>query len=224
MLSAEIRATVGHLPSWKGDPTGKAIDYTGALVAFAVNVTLLDGEFTYDSAGLYLPTPRTRALLVQRASGDGEEGSWSGVSGYIDALHHPQLTDEAFDPVAAAARSELHEEAGIPLEGTSTIDLHLGAVLRSEVVNLALGLSFEETRFNGHGKIRVAPILGMCYGPDLPPILLNPAELSDHAWVPLGEIANRPGLSRGYLENTLPNALGSIGLRPEAVQELLYPQ
>jgi len=134
-LSTEIRETVGHLRKYKGDPTGNAIDYTGAPIAYAVNVTLLHGGMEWHPAGLFLPTLRTKALVVKRASGDGVVDSESGVSGYIDVLHDPKsmLTDEAFDPVAYAARAELHEELGIAWDKMLTIGFHLGAVIRPDI-------------------------------------------------------------------------------------------
>ena len=221
-LSKEIRATVGHLPPWEDDPTGRAINYKGSPVAYVASVTLIHGHMRWHPAGLWLPTPKTKVLSVQRASGDGVKGSWSSISGYIDNLHDPDLTDEAFDPVAYTGRTEPHQECGIPLEVMSTIDLHLGSVLRYGV-NLSLGKRFEEERFGGHGKCHVVTLLGMCYGPEPPAIQLNPEELSARAWVPLEEISDRPNPSPGYLENTLPSALGSLGLRPEAIQRLLRP-
>jgi len=56
-----------------------------------------------------------------------------------------------------------------------------------------------------------------------PEIRLKADELSDCAWVPLEEIASRRGLSSGYLETTLPYALGSIGLSDQGIKSLLYP-
>lgn len=219
-LSDEIRATVGHLPPWKGDPTGRAIDYTNAPIAYVASTTLIHGDMQWHPAGLYLPTRKTKALLVQRASGDGVKGSWSSVSGYIDVLHDPELTDEAFDPVLYAGRAEPHEECGISWKTMSAIELHLGSIL-SYGVNLTLGQRFEEPRFGGHGLSHIVTMLGVCHGSKPPAIHPNPKELGAYAWVPLEEIANRPNLSPGYLENTLPSALGSLGLRPEAIQELL---
>lgn len=221
-LSNEIRATVGHLPPYEGDPTGRAIDYTGSPVAYAVNVTLIHGDMTWHPSGLYLPSPQTKALLVRRASGDGIKDSESGPSGYIDILHDDVLEDDAFDPVAYAGRVEPHQECGIPMKVMNTIDLHLGAVL-SYGVNFALGRRFQEPRFGGHGINHIVPILGVCHGPKPPTIQLKQDELSAYDWVPLQEIPDRPNLSPGYLENTLPSALGSLGLRPQAIQKLLRP-
>jgi hypothetical protein len=222
-LSAEIREAVGHLPLWPGDPTGRAIDYTNAPVAYAVNITLIHGLRWDNAAGLHLPTPRTRALLVRRASGEGEIGSESGVSGFVDVLHHPNLIDAAFDPVAAAVRDELQTEGNLNPTKINAIDLHLGAVLRGVTfVNLMLGQQFEEQRFSGVGTIKVLPVLGVCHGRRPPRFRPNRTELTAANWVQLNLIARRPNLSPGYLENTLPSALGSLGLRHEHTHSLLY--
>ncbi len=221
-LSAEIRHNVGHLPPYKGDPKGLAVDYTNAAVAYAVNVVLIHGGMRWHNTGRYLPTADTKVLLVERASGDGKIGSKSGVSGYIDVLYDPDLLDEAFDPIAYAARTELEEEVGISPSEVSTIDLYLGARVSPEV-NLALGGRFEEVRFGGTGTLHVLPLLGICHGPELPPIQLNPAELRSFDWVPLCEVVNHPDLSPGYLEQTLPHALGTTGLSALGVRRCLFP-
>jgi hypothetical protein len=223
-LSAEIRATVGHLPKWDGDPTGNAINYNGAPVAYAVNVTLLHGRMERHSAGVRLPTPRTRALLVERASGDGEEGTESGFSGYIDVMSDPEkkLTDAAFDPVAHAAGAEGEQEVGLSRRKMRTIDFSLGEVVKSGI-NLGLGQRFAETRHNGEGEIHVAPVLGVCTTWLRPRLRIKRDEISRATWVPLNKVAQR-NLSPGYLENTLPNALGSLGLRREAIDDLLRPR
>lgn len=221
-LSAEIRTTVGHLPPWPGDPTGRAINYSGAPVAYAVNVTLIHGDMEWHPAGVYLPTPKTKALLVQRASGEGKIDSWSGVSGFIDVLHDPILKDEGFDPIRYAVNNELQTECGMDPEKIQTIDLHVGALRRNtSLVNLALGQRFEEPRFGGIGTLHVLPVLGICHGRRPPRIRPNPQELSAYEWVPLGNIAEQPNLSPGYLDSTLPNALRSLHLREQAIRSLL---
>jgi hypothetical protein len=225
-LSAEIRRTIDHLKPYPGDPTGLAKNYTSADIAYAVNVTLLSGGLYWHPAGMWLPTAHTEAMLVRRAdgdrAGDGIPRSLSGVSGYIDRPHDDVLTDEAYDLVAYAARRELSGECNIPEDRVRTIGLSIGSVLGFSGVDLALGQRFEEPRFGGHGILNVVPIIGMCYD-SKPPTHPNPEELSEIIWAPLGEIAQLPDLSPGYLESTLPNALGSTGLRPEAIHMLLYP-
>lgn len=223
-LSAEIRATVGHLPLWPGDPAGRAIDYSSAPIAYAVNVTLLHGAMRWHPAGLYLPTRQTRALIVERASGDGPINSWSGVSGFIDVLHDPDLKDEAFDPVRYAINNELETECGIDPTTIQDIDFHIGSVLYNlSIVSLKLGKRFQEPRFSGDGVVRVVPALGVCHGENPPLITPDPTELSAFDLVPLGDIARLPNLSPGYLENTLPKALGCFGLKDEAIFALLAP-
>jgi hypothetical protein len=228
-LSAEIRATVGHLPKWKGDPTGNAIDYTGSKIGYVVNVSLMHGNMQWHPSGLNLPTPDTRVLLVERASGDGEVGTESGISGYIDNLDDPykQLTREAFDPVGYAARAEPHEEVGIAWETMSTtIDFSMGAVVRTEkpLINLGLGERFEEPRHKAPGKNVIATVLGVCNGPELPELRLKEDEISNATWVPYGELASRR-LSRGFLENTVPSVLGgALGLRRAAINDLIRPR
>ena len=219
-LSREIRETVGQLPLYAGDPKGVAIDYTHSQVAYAVNVTLLVGHFRRHPSGVQLPTRETRAMLVRRASGDGKVGSWSGVSGYVDTLSDPErlLTNDAFDPVAYTARAELHEECGIAWEVVHAIDMYVGAILR-DGINLALGRRFEEARFAQHGVVNVLPLLGVCH--EEPAVELDPRELSESKWVSLGEIAQTPDLSPGYVQSTLPRALGALGLRDSAIADLL---
>lgn len=219
-LSAEIRGAICHLEAYPGDPTGQAKNYTGADVAYAVNTNLLNGNLYWHAAGVWLPTPRTQVMLVRRSSGDGQEGSLSGVSGYIDRPYDPALTDEAYDPVAYAVRKELSGECNIREERVRAIGLSMGSVFSLSGVDLAMGQRFAEPRFGGQGTLHVVPVLGMCYGTK-PPTRPNPEEVSEIVWVPLEQVARLPDLSPGYLENTLPNALGSLGLRPEAIRRLL---
>lgn len=86
-------------------------------------------------------------------------------------------------------------------------------------IHLALGRRFEEARFARRGVVNVLPLLGMCH--QEPHIELDPRELSEFAWVPLGEIAHTSDLSPGYLHSTLPRALGALGLRDRAIMDLL---
>ena len=227
-LGAEISQNTAHLPAWPEDPT--QCDYTNAQTAYAVNVTLLHGDFEWHPAtGTHLPTRQTKALLVQRASGDGQIGSESGVSGYVATRRDPQgkVKPEYIDPIAYTARAELHEECGIPWEAISTIGLHLGSVITAHI-NLALGQRFTEPRFGQGGVLRkncvvhVLPMLGLCLGDNRPQIAPDPKEVSGYAWVPLGEVSRR-NLSSGYLKFTLPNALGALGLTNETVDKLILP-
>jgi hypothetical protein len=223
-LSAEIRKTVGHLPPYPLDPN--SVDYTNAPIAYAVNVTILHGNMQRHPMGYRLPTPDTTALLVERAGGDGVKGSESGVAGYIGVLHDPEhkLTDEVFDPVGYAALEEPHSECGIRWKKMRTIGFHLGAVVRGSAIDMGLGQRFAEPRYRGNDndEVRIAPILGISNSWRRPKIRIKEDEVSKATWVPLRDIAKRPNLSPGYLDTTLPSALGSL-LCPEAVNDLLHP-
>jgi hypothetical protein len=222
-LSTEIRETVGHLPKWPGDPTGNAIDYTGAEVAYAVNVILLWGNMAMYQ-GRPIPTRQTLALLATRSSGEGKIGSVSGISGFVDTLHDPKklLTDEAFDPVAYTAVTELGQELRIAPNVLSAIDIRLGPLIRNAGINLALGRRFEETRHGGIGTLRLSPMLGLCHDDQPPEVGPDPKEISRVDWVPLGEAIRFPNLSDGFPDKTLPGALAASGLRDEAVIRMIY--
>lgn len=195
----EIRANAKGLPLYMGGP---GVDYTDTPVSYAVNVTLLDAstmEYNEES-GLYTPTDDTEALIVQRGSGDGRIGAWSGVSGYIDTMSDPtgELSDDEFDPVAFTARTELAEECSLAPQHIARIALRLGE------------------RFPHHRPpkiIHILPLAGVCIDGQKPPIKIDGAELVDMAWVPVGRIAEHKGVSSGYVRNTLPAALNA--LRPE---------
>lgn len=225
-LTAEILHNIAHLPSWEKDPT--QCDYTNAQKAYAVNVTLLHGDFEWHPAtGTFLPTRQTKALLVRRASGDGQIGTESGVSGYVATRRDPQgkVKPEYIDPIAYTARAELHEECRIPWRTISTIGLHLGSVIKTPI-NLALGQRFTEPRFGRNGvlldgcKVHVLPMIGLCLQDEPPQIDPDPEEVSEYAWVPLGDVSQRR-LSPGYLELTLPHALGALGLTEQTLESLI---
>jgi 8-oxo-dGTP pyrophosphatase MutT (NUDIX family) len=207
-ISSEIRASVADLPLYQGGP---GVDYTHADTAYAVNVTLLhDPNMQRSEQGLWVPRPETEALVVQRASGDGVIGSWSSVSGYVDTVHDPEgvIPDEEFDPIMFTAGVELSEECNLPF---SVIDS----------IEFCLGERFSEPRGN-RGVIHVLPLLGIYPGEQKPGITINEDELMGYSWMPLNRISSlRPNLSPGYMENTLPHALGTTGLQAAEVSALL---
>jgi hypothetical protein len=110
-LAEEIRKTTKGAQLYKGGP---AVDYSTTQNAYAVNITLMYGNFTHDpTSGICRPTSDTEILIVQRASGDGKLGSWSGVSGYLD---RPDLND----PLRHAVVTELREEVGLKISRALT--------------------------------------------------------------------------------------------------------
>jgi hypothetical protein len=118
--------------------------------------------------------------------------------------------------------AELYEECGIPWEDMRAIDMRMGSLIRGGV-DLAMGGTFKEQRYNALGGIVIVPFGGICRNEEPPAITPNLDEISGYDWIPLGEIANHPNLAPGYLERTLPSALGALGLRPEAVERLISP-
>ncbi len=178
-ISREIQAATRGLPLYQGGP---GVDYTHAPVAYAVNVTVV------------WKIPQPQALLVQRASGYGTIGSWSGVSGFVDTPRDPLgRSGRRFDPIAYTIRTELEEECGL---GASDLDR----------LTLQLGARFEVESHNG-GKLHVLPVLAVYQGARQLEVHPNPAELSGHQWVHLSGIAAVPGLNTGYRTHTLPRIL-----------------
>lgn len=196
-ISREIRAHAEGLPLYGRGP---GVDYTHSPIAYAVSITLLDaGTMEYqEDTGLYVPNQDTEALLVQRGSGDGRVGAWSGVSGYVDTMSDPtgELSDDEFDPVEFTARTELAEECNLAPQVIARIALRLGE------------------RFPHHRPpkiIHILPLAGVCIGGQKPPVKVDGVELLDAAWVPIGRIAEHKGVSSGYVRDTLPSALRSLG-------------
>ena len=178
-ISREIQAATRGLPLYRGGP---GVDYTDAPVAYAVNVTVV------------WRTSRPQALLVQRASGYGKIGSWSGVSGFVDTPHDPRgIGGRRFDPVNHTIRTELEEECGLGDDVLTRLAFHLGA-------------RFEVKSHNG-GRLHVLPVLAVYRGAQQFAIRLNPDELSAHRWVRLGQVAALPDLNPGYRAQTLPRIL-----------------
>lgn len=190
VLNREIRAATRELPRWNGGP---GVDYTHAPVAYAVNVTVVRVRHP---ANPELTHQEPTALLVQRASGHGAIGTWSGVSGYIDTLLDPRQGGNSrvrarhFDPVDYTIRTELEEECGLGVKAQAGMTFHLGE-------------RFQVQSHNG-GKLHVVPVLAI-YHSMLPPMIrLSLAELSAYQWVPRSKIAGVSNLNPGYRAHTLP--------------------
>ncbi len=186
-LTREIKEAVKGLPPYRGGP---GVDYSQSPVAYAVNTTVVHIPGPAPAAGLQsIISPTTRALLVQRAAGDGVIGSWSGVSGYVDVV----ADSEELDPVANTARAELMEECALPPELVNRLPLYLGE-------------RFNVPGYHG-GVLHILPVLAVYSGAELPLITVDPAELSDYAWVQLRHVQQMPGIDAGYLLETLPRVL-----------------
>ena len=98
-FSAEVLENTRELPLYRGGP---AVDYTNALHAYALNATLLfDPERAPREIRLKGPSDAAELLLVERASGDGDIGTFSDVTGYIDTFRNQ---GEHFDPIAHTLR------------------------------------------------------------------------------------------------------------------------
>jgi len=180
-ISREIVANTRGLPLYRGGP---GVDYTNAPVAYAVNATILHIPGFDPAQPRRTPVrPDTPALLVQRASGDGIIGSWSGVSGYVDVVI--RRTD--FDPIAQAVRTELVEECNLQPEVVAALPLYLGH-------RFSVG--------RPSGVLHVLPILGVFAGRQLPVIVPNPAELSGYTWAAFGRLPSVPGINPGYRDST----------------------
>lgn len=186
-ITREIRGTVKGLPLYKGGP---GVDYSSSPVAYAVNTTMVHiprSDPVPDVPSAVSST--TQALLVQRAAGDGVIGSWSGVSGYVDVV----TDSEEFDPIANTVRAELMEECNFPPELVAGLLLYLGE-------------RYCAPSYHG-GILHVLPVLSVYLGTELPAVTVDPAELSNYAWVQLGHIHQLPGVDTGYLQDTLPRVL-----------------
>lgn len=206
-FSAELLENTKDLPRYRGGP---AVDYTEARHAYALNATLLyDPQQNSEDVLSNGPTETAQILLVERASGHGVVGSFSGVSGYIDTLHNPDVEgDVLFDPIAHTLREEFVTECGFTEQSFN-------------LVNFLAGKPTTEQRTITPGaKISVVPILGLCTR--LPEITVNKAELRSYKWIGLRAIKYTENLARGYLNITLPSALGAIGLKGDALNRLLF--
>ncbi|HEU5187672.1 MAG TPA: NUDIX hydrolase [Candidatus Saccharimonadales bacterium] len=200
-LSQEIKNATKHLGLWRGGPE---VDYTHARERYAVSITVVHvPRFDPARAGRHALTKNTPALLVQRASGHGEIGSWSGVSGYIGMVNPPpcedpadQVDPEEHDPVYYTICAELNEECGLTPEFIKSLVLYPGE-------------RFWEPTFPG-GRVHVIPVLAVYSGEWLPQITLKLDELSDYAWVSLGRIHAVSCVNAGYIKNTLPRILRAM--------------
>ncbi len=206
-FSAEISENTKGLPLYRGGP---AIDYTEAWHAYALNATLLyDPQQEPKDVLAKGPTEAAQILLVERASGHGVIGSFSGVSGYIDTLHDPTREDsgELFDPIAHTLREEFETECGFAQSSFDLVKFH------------AASPTTEPRTVKPGAKISVVPIIGLCS--EMPEIRVNKAELASHRWVGLQALRRTENLAHGYLAVTLPSALGAIGLRGATLSRLL---
>lgn len=188
---------------------GPAVDYTHAPHAYALNATLLhDPARTPEDIRLHGPGESAEILLVERASGHGVIGSFGGVSGYVDTLKSPVGDDDdLFDPIAHTLREEFEEECGFTDPSFELVDFHVGAATTEM-----------RTRTPG-AKISVVPILGLCV--EKPEVTVNVTELASYRWVGFKALQHVEKMSRGYMDITLPAALGAIGLTGEALNRLL---
>lgn len=195
-IVTEMKERTRNLPFYQGGP---AVDYTNAAHAYALNATLLYDPLRRDALELVGlgPSGEAQVLLVERASGHGKVGSFSGVSGYIDR------PDAKPDPIAHTLCEEFVTECGFTAKSLSRI-------------NFFAGDPFVEARATTPGAyITVVPLLGLCT--DLPRVIVNKSELASHRLVKLTAVRQMRNLSRGYLSTTLPAALAAVGLRREQV-------
>ena len=206
-FSAEATENTCELPLYRGGP---AVDYTNAPHAYALNATLLyDPGRTPEDVCQDGPSETAEILLVERASGHGVVGSFSGVTGYIDTFRHADTENAGmqFDPVAHTLKEEFETECGF----TDHFDL----------IDFYAGMPTVEARTITPGaKITVVPILGLCH--ERPAIDINTDELASYKWIGLTAIKATEQLARGYREISLPSALGAIGIRGEALARLLH--
>jgi hypothetical protein len=176
-LIDEMRKATAGLPLYNGGP---AVDYTHAMEACALNVTVLyDPQMPNNGRGRYVPQTKTKALIVTRGSGDGVRGSRSGVSGYIDTLHDPSeenpKPDHLFGPVEHTAFQELGTEVGFSRNVLENLQLYAGK-------------SFQAKRRNG-GILHVVPLVAIAATSRLPEVKPDGHEVTAFAWVPLGEMS-----------------------------------
>lgn len=194
-LSAEMLERTKGLPLYLGGP---AVDYTHAAHAYALNATLLhDPQRTPNEVLSDGPSSAAQIMLVERASGHGVIGSFSGVSGYIDTFKHDESV-ASFDPIAHTLREEFTTECGFTDQTLSAVDFYAGKI------------TVEARTITPGAKISIVPILGLCAEP--PEITVNKTELASYRWVDLIAIGQTENLSPGYLNVTLPSALGAVGL------------
>ncbi|HEU5121445.1 MAG TPA: hypothetical protein VFT59_01250 [Candidatus Saccharimonadales bacterium] len=206
-FSAELREKTNGLPPYMDGP---AVDYTYAHHAFALNATLLhDPERSPATVLTYGPSEAAEILLVERASGHGTVGSFSGVSGYIDTPRDPRFGEgnADFDPIAYTLQEEFVTECGFTDQTLEEIDFHVGYP------------TIEKRTIMPGATISVVPILGLCAC--RPHISINRSELASYAWADLATVKYTENLARGYLSTTLPAALGAIGLQGEALARIL---
>lgn len=205
-FSAELSENTKDLPLYLGGP---AVDYTKAIHAYALNATLLhDPEQAPGDVLRNGPSDAAQIMLVERASGHGVIGSFSGVSGYIDTLRHPDTGGgDSFDPIAHTLKEEFATECGFNEQSFGLVDFYAGKT------------TTEKRTITPGAKISVVPILGLCA--QAPDVTIDRDELRSHRWVDLQAVRHAENLAKGYLTVTLPSALGAIGLQGDALERLL---
>lgn len=196
-FSKEAVKKTRDLPLYNGGP---AVDYSNAKHAFALNATLLhDRKRSPEEVLARGPSEDADILLVERGSGHGKIGSFSGVSGYIDTFTHA-------DPIEHTLRDEFTTECGFDDE-FDLVDFHAGIP------------TVEKRTLIKDADITVVPILGLCV--ERPEVRVDGREVTSHRWVGLGAIRAFERLARNYDTITLPSALGAIGLKRDAIARLL---
>jgi len=140
-FSAEAIKKTRGLPLYEGGP---GVNYKDAPHAFALNATLLyDPRRSPQEVAEHGPSKDAEILLVERASGHGEVGSFSGVSGYIDRPWYD-------DPIAYTLKEEFETECGFTRHQFRLVAFYAGQP------------TVENRTWTPGAKITVVPILGLC--------------------------------------------------------------
>ena len=188
---------------------GPGVDYRGAPHSFALSATLLyDPERPPEDIVRHGPSGAAEILLVERASGDGVIGSFSGVTGYIDVLKDPDENARGqFDPIEHTLWKEFSVECSMGRKAFELIKFYAGPP------------TVEPRSANPNHRITVVPLLGL--NAERPKIVVDRKELASYKWVGLKAIKHTERLARGYKDLTLPSTLGAIGLKGAALRSVL---
>lgn len=204
--SDKIRAATEGLPLYKGWP---GVDYSKAPEAFAVNLTLLHDPEWRKEGRPHSPRPETEVLIARRGAG---HRSFSGISGYVDE-------PERNNPITFTARQELQEEAGVSDTDLDAIDFYLGKPFT--LPHRYEGDEYGSGKRTKEGILHLLPMIGICFEPNKPTITPDGHEITEHQWVPLGQIMEWPERAPGYAEQTLPHALGALVTSQDELSEAL---